>query len=120
MKSEAAAQHWRGPCLRSELLSLLTAVQSDFIWEQGRMDELADLELPSAFSIRTQAVLSPSTDEVTSHVTASTWGPTLPHVIQSNGGEGLARQRAITCAALMQPLPSSLAPLQSAIACSDV
>lgn len=67
MKSQAAAQHWCGPCLCSELLSLLTAVQRDLIWEQGRMDELADLELPSAFSIHTGCFVSPK--EVTSHVT---------------------------------------------------
>ena len=59
MKSQAVALHLSRPRLCSELLSLLTAVQRDFIWAQGRMDELVDSEHPSAFSIHTEAVLSP-------------------------------------------------------------
>lgn len=92
-----------------------TAAQRDFIWEQGGMDELADLELHSAFSIRTEAVLSPP-DEVTSHVMANSLTP--PHVIQKDGQ--LLWQQAITCAAPNTAPPIIPSALQPAIACSNI
>lgn len=103
MKSQAAAQHVCRPCLCSELLSLRTAVQRYFIWEQGQDGWTCwPWALISVFDPHRGCSVSPS--EVTSHVMVDSWDPTPPHVIQQ--GEQVPWQQAITCAALAQPLLS--------------
>lgn len=101
--SRALVQIWS-----VQLPSSLTAVQRDFIWEEGSTDELVDLQLSSAFSIHTDAILSTPT-EVTSRV--NSWGPAFLRVIHQ--GEGLPWQQAITRAAPTQPIPSPLQPLHT-------
>lgn len=88
-----------------------TAVRRDFIWEQGGMDEPADLERPiSIFDRHGGCSVFPA--EVTSHVMVNSWEPPpqpplFQRVMEQGDSEEFTRRAPPTIPTVLQPVTAA-------------